>query len=74
MPWFQKKKETGTGTYDREHLVPVIRSSICTGEQVAGFRHLDSGRFEEVMLLRDEADLQAFRTRYGITEEIRKIY
>ena len=25
-------------SYDREALTPVIRCSICTGEQVAGFR------------------------------------
>ena len=29
--------------YDRENLRPVIRSSICTGEQVAGFRNIHTG-------------------------------
>lgn len=52
---------------------PVIRCSICTGEQVAGFRRED-GRFEEVMLLRSPADLADFKTRYGIQGEIEKIY
>lgn len=52
---------------------PVIRCSICTGEQVAGFRRED-GRFEEVMLLRGPADLEAFRAQYGIQGEIEKIY
>ena len=52
----------------------MIRCSICTGEQVAGFRHLDSGTFEEVMLLRGPEDLQAFRDAYGIEEEIEKFY
>ena len=37
--------------------IPVIRSSICTGEQVAGFKDLTSGKFEELMLLRDDRDL-----------------
>ncbi|MCR5297400.1 MAG: aspartate dehydrogenase [Clostridiales bacterium] len=55
-------------------MTPVIRCSICTGEQVAGFRHLDTGRFEEVALLKNDEDLRAFRERYGITGEIRKIY
>ena len=54
--------------------IPAIRCSICTGEQVAGFRHQETGRFEEVMLLRTPADLQAFREKYGITGEIEKIY
>lgn len=60
--------------YDREKLVPAIRCSICTGEQVAGFRHKADGRFEEVMLIRSGNDLQAFREKYGITEEIPKFY
>ena len=53
---------------------PVIRCSICTGEQVAGFRHEESGRFEEVMLLRSPEDLERFRQQYGITGAIEKIY
>ena len=53
---------------------PVIRCSICTGEQVAGFRRKDTGTFEEVALIRSEADLQAFRDAYGIEGEIKKIY
>lgn len=52
---------------------PVIRCSICTGEQVAGFRNPD-GHVEEVMLLRTPEDLEQFRKRYGITGEIEKIY
>lgn len=53
--------------------VPMIRCSICTGEQVAGFRHED-GRFEEVMLIRNAADLAGFREAYGIEGEIEKFY
>ena len=44
------------------------------GEQVAGFRRKDTGAFEEVALIRSEADLQAFRDAYGIEGEIKKIY
>lgn len=71
MAFWHHKKEAATpaampGT-------PVIRCSICTGEQVAGFRRED-GRFEEVMLLRSPADLADFKTRYGIQGEIEKIY
>ena len=53
---------------------PVIRCSICTGEQVAGFRDGETGRFEEVMLLRTPEDLEWFRQHYGISGEIEKIY
>ncbi len=60
--------------FDDTLRIPVIRCSICTGEQVAGFRRKDTGVFEEVMLIRSEADLQAFRDTYGIEGEIKKIY
>ena len=73
MIFHRKQKHTNAG-YDTEALTPVIRCSICTGEQVAGFQRKDTGTFEEVMLIRDAADLQAFRDAYGIEGEIRKIY
>lgn len=70
---FFRKKEARSG-YDAEKLTPVIRSSICTGEKTAGFREKETGKFRDVMLIRDEADLEAFRKQYGITGEIETIY
>lgn len=55
-------------TFDRENLRPVIRSSICTGEQSAGFRNIHTGKFREVMLLRDRRDLEEFLETYDISE------
>lgn len=72
MGLFKKKAEKKT--YDREKQRPVLKCSICTGEQVAGFCDIHTGGFEEVMLIRGEADLQLFKVQYGITEEIKKIY
>ena len=46
-----------------------IRDSICTGERVAGFKDLRTGRFSEVMLVRSQADLEEFRILYGIGAE-----
>lgn len=68
------KKSTPPKTYDPALKRPALRCSICTGEQVAGFKNLSDRKFEEVMLIRNEADLQAFREQYGITEDIEKIY
>ena len=55
-------------TYDRETLKPVIRSSICTGEQVAGFKNMQTGKFREVMLIRNGGDLKEFMEAYDISE------
>lgn len=63
---FRKKAEKKI--YDREKYLPVLRCSICTGEQVAGFRELATGRFHEVMLIRDDRDLRQFLDAYGLTE------
>lgn len=32
------KKKTERQTFDKETYTPIIKSSICTGEQVAGFQ------------------------------------
>lgn len=63
-----------TAKYDRAKVTPVIRCSICTGEKVVGFRDNSTGRFTDVMLLRDSRDLEEFRKKYGIEGEIEKIY
>ncbi len=52
--------------YDPETQVPMIRSSICTGEKVAGFRDKKSGRFSEVMLIRTDKDLEEFKRLYRV--------
>ena len=41
------KKKIVKKTYDREHMKPVIRASICTGEEVA----VRTGKIEEIMLI-----------------------
>ena len=55
-------------------MKPVIRASICTGEQVAGFKDIQTGKLEEIMLIKSPKDLDDFKNTYGITEEIEKEY
>ncbi len=66
---FWKKKEDTAPRFDKTGKVPTIRSSICTGEQVAGFRRESDGRFEEIMCIRSDADLAEFLRLYGVREE-----
>ena len=66
-------REDGEFYFDREHHKPIIRSSICTGEQVAGFKDQRTGRFTEIMLVRNNEDIEEFTHKYGISrEEIRR--
>lgn len=54
---------------------PAVRASICTGEQVAGFKDTQTGRFTEVILIRTEADFEEFLQTYGLTaEQVERIY
>lgn len=61
-----KRSKHSSCHFDKTGKIPVIRSSICTGEQTAGFRDQVSGKFTEIMLLRNDADLQEFLQAYGI--------
>lgn len=65
---FSRKKRQEISPYDKSGKIPVIRSSICTGEQVAGFKDAVSGKFEELMLIRDGKDLSEFLSRYQVEE------
>ena len=72
MGLFKKKK--ATQSYDKENKKPVIKASICNGEQVAGFKDIHTGKFEDVMLVKSSADIAYFKSMYGIEEEITKEY
>ncbi len=65
---FGRRNKVAVSAYDKRGKIPVIRSSICTGEQVAGFKDMVSGKFEELMLLRDDKDLSEFLQRYQVEE------
>ena len=52
------KKKTAKKSYDKAHMKPVIRASICTGEQVAGFKDIQTGKIKEIMLIKCPEDLE----------------
>ena len=55
-----------TLSYDKENLQPVIRTSICTGEQVAGFKNKHTGKVQEIMLIRNSKDMDRFMELYDL--------
>ena len=68
------KKKGVVQSYDKENKKPVIKASICNGEQVAGFKDIHTGKIEEVMLIKNPTDLDVFKKMYGINGEIEKEY
>ncbi|MDE6432617.1 MAG: aspartate dehydrogenase [Lachnospiraceae bacterium] len=68
---FGRKNQTKTDNkpkYNPETHRPILRCSICTGEQVAGFKDIRTGKFEEVMLIRNNQELREFMEMYGVSE------
>ncbi len=67
---FGKKK---TVTFDKTGKIPVIRSSVCTGEKTAGFKDIGTGKFFDLMLIKTGDDLSEFMRLYDVKpDEIRK--
>lgn len=52
--------------YDPQRMKPVLKCSICNGEQVAGFKDKQTGHFTEVMLIKNDRDLDTFKKMYHI--------
>ncbi|MCM1568555.1 MAG: aspartate dehydrogenase [Roseburia sp.] len=76
-PWqkrciFHKESPEMTCDYDKERYLPVLRCSICTGEQVAGLKDRQTGKFREIMLIRNDRELHHFMKMYGIHEITRE--
>lgn len=66
---FGRRKRPTEPSYNKDGKVPVIRASICTGEQVAGFKDPVSRKFVELMLIRNDRDLSDFLRQYQVKED-----
>ena len=54
---------------------PVLRCSICTGEQVLCARNSGTGELHEIMLIRRPDDLAGFCGANGIAvSDVQKVY
>ena len=62
----RKKSREATVQFNPETQYAVIRSSICTGEKVVGFKNKSDGHFTEVMLIRSAADEKESKETYGV--------
>lgn len=69
---FGKKPEQKL-SYDKNTQIPVVRSSICTGEKVCGFKDKATGRFTEYGTVRSDQDLNGFLEKYSIAREDLKL-
>ena len=72
IPYYEKELKNEI-KFDPETQYAVIRSSICTGEKVAGFKNKKDGHFTEVMVIRTADDKRRFKAIYGL-ETVRTEY
>ena len=62
----RRKEPAPAIPFDPEKQIAVIRSSICTGEKVAGFRSKEDGHFTEVMVIHSPREEEEFRKMYHL--------
>ena len=72
IPYYERHLKE-TIPFDPQKQYAVIRSSVCTGEKIAGFKNIDDGHFTEVMLIRTDEEEQRFRKIYNL-ETVKKEY
>lgn len=65
---FGRRENPTAVPYDKSGKIPTIRASICTGEQIAGFKNPVRGKFEELILIRDNRDFSEFLHKYQVEE------
>ncbi len=69
---FGKKKSV---SFDKTGKIPVIRSSVCTGEKTAGFKDIKTEKFFDLMLIKSGDDLSEFMRLYEVQpDEIREVW
>lgn len=66
---FNFAKKQKIEPYDKSSQKPVIRASICTGEKVAGFKEIQTGKFRDIMVIRNDSDLHTFMQKYDVAQE-----
>lgn len=73
--FFRKREKIEQPVYPPEEYEPVIRCSICTGEQVGCMRSRSTGKLHELMLIRSAEDLDSFCRQTGAeAEKIKRVY
>ena len=72
VPYYERHLKD-TIPFNPQKQYAVIRCSICTGEQVAGFKNIKDGHFTEVMVIKTKKDERRFKQIYDI-ETVNKEY
>ena len=70
-----RKKEKAVPRIEAEKYEPVLRCSICSGEQTLCMKDRSTGEIHELMLIRSYSELEDFCRANAIDpDSVRKIY
>lgn len=70
-----RRKQKNLPEIDTNRYEPVLRCSICSGEQVLCLKDRETGSMHELMLIRDYSDLAEVCSASGIDpDSVRKVY
>lgn len=70
MSVFRREKPVNFNPAEQE---PAVRKSICTGEMTVGLIDRRTGKFQDLMRVDSQKELEAFCRSIGV-KEIRTIY
>lgn len=74
MSLFSRKRER-PAPFDPATQQPAVRRSICTGEMTVGYIDRATGRFHDMMMIPDQAALEAFFAARGARmDQVKEIY
>ena len=66
MSLFRRRREEIP--FDPARQRPAVRRSVCTGEMTAGFIDRETGKFQDIMRVDGQRELEAFMKGIGATE------
>ena len=75
MAFFNRKRRERPAPFDPATQQPAVRRSICTGEMTVGYIDRATGKFHDMMMVPDQAALEAFfRERGAGMGDVKEIY
>ena len=75
MSLFGRKNKKPVVNYDPDAQQPAVRRSICTGEMTVGFIDRKTGKFQDVMMVEDQAGLEDFCRSIGASvDDVKTLY
>ena len=68
MGLFSKRSRSSAMGWDPDKEFPVLKCSICNGDQVLGLKDKNTGEFTELACIKDSKELAEWKKTLGVSE------